>query len=205
MRQADTRERLLDAAEEHFADRGFYGTSIAQIAASLDITKQALLHHFGSKEKLYGAVLERLSLSLQHRLTAIQDDHGDPLDCLTAVITDFAGKDTQQAIRNQILMRELLDNSRRAQQVDAWYLKTFLETLIGLTRQIDGWQTADDMHILSTLYQLLGAMTFYTISGPTLSGMFGARRIADLDLWFSGTADQLVRTILLAPAKPIVP
>ena len=49
----DTRERFLDAAAEAFAERGFYGTSIAAIAESLPYTKQALLHHFGSKEKLY--------------------------------------------------------------------------------------------------------------------------------------------------------
>ena len=52
----DTRERLLDQAEPLFAERGFYGVSIAAIASELGLTKQALLHHFGSKEKLYGEV-----------------------------------------------------------------------------------------------------------------------------------------------------
>lgn len=57
------RERFIEAATDVFAERGFYGTSIAAIADALPLTKQALLHHFGSKEKLYAEVLKRKSLS----------------------------------------------------------------------------------------------------------------------------------------------
>ena len=56
-----TRQEFLDTAERLFAARGFYGTSLAAISDDLGLTKQALLHHFGSKEKLYGEVLARIS------------------------------------------------------------------------------------------------------------------------------------------------
>ena len=57
----DTRERLLDQAESLFAERGFYGVSIAAIANELGLTKQALLHHFGSKGKRDGEGLKRVT------------------------------------------------------------------------------------------------------------------------------------------------
>ena len=57
----DTREKLLQAAVEQFAERGFYGASIAQIAGELDLTKQALLYYFKRKEDLYAEVLKRIS------------------------------------------------------------------------------------------------------------------------------------------------
>ena len=38
--QADTRQRLLDIAEQLFAERGFYGVSIAAIASEVGFTKQ---------------------------------------------------------------------------------------------------------------------------------------------------------------------
>ena len=53
----DTRQRLLDMAEQLFAERGFYGVSIAAIASEVGFTKQGLLHYFNSKEKLYGSIL----------------------------------------------------------------------------------------------------------------------------------------------------
>ena len=62
---ADTRQRLLDIAEQLFAERGFYGVSIAAIASEVGFTKQGLLHYFNSKEKLYGAILQRISYDFQ--------------------------------------------------------------------------------------------------------------------------------------------
>ena len=56
-----TRDQLLAIAATQFAQKGFYGASIASIADELCLTKQALLHHFGSKEKLYGEVLQSIS------------------------------------------------------------------------------------------------------------------------------------------------
>ena len=62
---ADTRQRLLDIAEQLFAERGFYGVSIAAIASEVGLTKQGLLHYFNSKEKLYGAIVQRISDDFQ--------------------------------------------------------------------------------------------------------------------------------------------
>ena len=59
--QTDTKHRLLNMSEALFAERGFYGVSIAAIAKEMGFSKQALLHHYPTKEKLYGAVLQRIS------------------------------------------------------------------------------------------------------------------------------------------------
>jgi len=58
-RAPETAERILDAAEMLFSWRGFYGVSLREIAAEADV-KLALTHyHFGSKENLFGAVIDR--------------------------------------------------------------------------------------------------------------------------------------------------
>src|SRR5262245_43230067 len=54
-----TRERILDVAEALFAERGFAGTSVRDIAASAGLTAASLYNHFDGKEALYDAVLER--------------------------------------------------------------------------------------------------------------------------------------------------
>ena len=66
-----TRDQFIAAAQHLFAEKGFYGASIAAIAEELGLTKQALLHHFGNKEKLYGEVLQRLSGELLEATRAI--------------------------------------------------------------------------------------------------------------------------------------
>ena len=54
-----TSDRILDAALTSFSSRGYDGTSLDALAAGLGVRKQTILHHFGSKEGLLGAVLGR--------------------------------------------------------------------------------------------------------------------------------------------------
>src|SRR3954453_16282983 len=50
---------ILDAAERHFADRGFENAKVDEIAADADVAVGSIYNHFGSKEGLYRALLER--------------------------------------------------------------------------------------------------------------------------------------------------
>lgn len=54
----DTRDAILNAAEELFAEQGFAATPISAIATRAGVTKSLVHHYFGSKEALYEAVQE---------------------------------------------------------------------------------------------------------------------------------------------------
>lgn len=58
-RRAETRALLLDAAADLFAHKGFHATSAEAVAASANRTTGALYNHFGNKEGLLVALLER--------------------------------------------------------------------------------------------------------------------------------------------------
>ena len=55
----ERREQLLDVGRHLFAERGFEGTSIEEIAARADVSKPVVYEHFGGKEGLYAVVVDR--------------------------------------------------------------------------------------------------------------------------------------------------
>ncbi len=56
---AGTRERILDAAEELFAEKGIVATSLRVLTKAAGVNLAAVHYYFGSKEALLDAVLER--------------------------------------------------------------------------------------------------------------------------------------------------
>ena len=55
----ERREQLLDVGRTLFAERGFEGTSIEEIAARAGVSKPVVYEHFGGKEGLYAVVVDR--------------------------------------------------------------------------------------------------------------------------------------------------
>ncbi|TMJ47882.1 MAG: TetR/AcrR family transcriptional regulator [Alphaproteobacteria bacterium] len=84
------RDRIIDAAMTVFRRHGFRRSSIEQAAEAAGLTRQALYHHFDSKEALFRAVIERLYQDARVAETTAADakekDGGGLADILVAQI-----------------------------------------------------------------------------------------------------------------------
>ena len=56
----DTKERILALALDKFSQKGYDGTNIRELTASLGLVKSALYRHFGSKEEIWNALLDEM-------------------------------------------------------------------------------------------------------------------------------------------------
>jgi len=79
---ADTKTRILDAAELLFTEHGFEATSLRSLTTAAGVNLAAVNYHFGSKEELFQAVLTR-------RLDPMNQER---IDLLEAVEREAAGK-----------------------------------------------------------------------------------------------------------------
>ncbi|NEL80504.1 MAG: TetR/AcrR family transcriptional regulator, partial [Xanthomonas perforans] len=85
-----TKDRILGAAEELFAQHGFAGTSLRQLTTQADVNIAAVNYHFGSKENLVNEVFRRrmdemTAARLQQLEAARKSQPGE----LTAVLAAF--------------------------------------------------------------------------------------------------------------------
>ena len=70
----DTKERILDVSERLFADRGFSKTSLRDITSEAGVNLAAVNYHFGSKEALLSAILERRFRPINDKRIALLDE-----------------------------------------------------------------------------------------------------------------------------------
>lgn len=66
----ERREQLLDIGRTLFADKGYEGTSVEEIAARAGVSKPVVYEHFGGKEGLYAVVVDREMRQLLDMVTS---------------------------------------------------------------------------------------------------------------------------------------
>lgn len=98
MSATPTRERILDAAERTFAERGGAdGASMRDLAAAAEVRLSQLSYYFGSKEALYRAVFARRADALAlARGTALSAAMAAPTPDIRAVVEAFIGPSVRQ-------------------------------------------------------------------------------------------------------------
>lgn len=75
---ADTEQAFIEAATRLFAQRGFRGTSISDLARELNLTTASLYYYVNGKQELLARVLQTGMADFLTRLQAIEDDPGEP-------------------------------------------------------------------------------------------------------------------------------
>jgi AcrR family transcriptional regulator len=166
-----TRDLILDEALHCFAERGYEGTSLNDIAAGVGIRRPSLLHHFASKEVLYGDVFERLLSEWLERLdTAIASPQAGWAKAelvLRAGFDLFA--DTPDYVR--IMRREALDGGiHLGIDLSATLRPLFDKACDYFDEQMNQgtFRRHDSRHLLITGY---GAILTYFSDAPFIDGL----------------------------------
>ena len=83
-RREKTKAAIVKAARRLFGERGFAATTIDDIATGARVAKGAVYHHFATKEAVFEAVFEQVSLDLVADLDRISRAENDPLAAMAA-------------------------------------------------------------------------------------------------------------------------
>jgi TetR/AcrR family transcriptional regulator len=131
----ESTERILDAARGEFAQRGFGGARLQDIAEHAGLTHPTLLYHFGSKERLYAAVIEQAMQDWAGMTSAAIGDARVGFERVAALIDAgfafFAGHHDFVVIWR----REAIDGGGRLEQAMADHMRPFLDRAVGFLRR----------------------------------------------------------------------
>lgn len=127
---------ILQAAERLFGDQGFDAVSIQAIAERAGVCKANVIHHFGSKETLYLAVLRSVCQRAAPLLQTLVREGGD----FSARLSNFAQAHLAYLFDHpgttRLILRELLESdARRGQELAAQAVGENFTRLIGILRE----------------------------------------------------------------------
>ena len=111
----DKQVQIIDAAEKLFADKGFEGTSVRDIADEAGVNVAMISYYFGSKEKLLEALfIYRATGTTQVLEGMLQNKELDPLQKVNTMIDYYIEKFHNQHCFHKIMMREQVGNRKSA-------------------------------------------------------------------------------------------
>jgi len=205
-----TKDKILDAAEQFFASKGFNGTSLREITSQAEVNLAAVNYHFGSKKELIKAVMSRymneLAPKLESSLIALCENDKTPN--LEEVFTAFVEpllclnvfKENGTSIFLQLLGRGYTDS----QGFLRWFLTTQYPNVItyftDAVKKAYPELSAEEM--FWRLHFTMGTVVFTMSSSDALMDI--AQSDFDKNIDISGVIKQVIPYVAAGVAAPTV-
>lgn len=160
-RDPDRRERILAAAAELAARRGFHTVGMADIGAEAGIVGSGVYRHFGSKEAILVALLDRVMARIQSGAEEVLARPGTDREHLSGLVGDHIAVAIQDRDVLAVYHRELHtlaeEDRRRLRRAQRHYLEDWVHVLAPLRPELSDGEVRLAVHaaigaIQSTLF-----------------------------------------------------
>ena len=200
---SDAHQRILAAAEDLFAERGYDAVSMHAIATRAGMCKANVFHHFTSKNALYIAVLRQACRDSDENLHKLEGTHLPFAQRLAGFAREHLSHVLERHKVSRLIQREMLHSDPgRAQEMAEKIFGDKFQRLVAVLREgrERGELRADvDPAMVATL--LIGANVFFFEARDLLCHFPDVSFAADPDRYSRHLVDILLRGIL--PAKTI--
>jgi AcrR family transcriptional regulator len=163
-------DTILDRAEQLFAQRGFGGIGLAEVAERAGLAKSSLFHHFESKTRLYAAVMARLLVRIEAELTAALAAGGPPVERIERWLDTLVDVLAAHPTYARLLLRTLFEDEELAADLpEAKEANAALRRIVGAALRLlrEGMGTGElrSASAPHVLHALLGATVHHFATG----------------------------------------
>ena len=188
---ADTRERLLHAAMEVFAECGYEAATIREICRRADANVAAVHYHFGDKKRLYAAIFDTVFTLLHERRTSFLPADAPPQERLRiyirALFEEIFCGDGDERRCTQLSAIYLMEMARPTEVLDrvvADHMRQDAEELYNIVGALLGEASTKDK-VIDCSASVVGQILYYYQAEPIISRLHPdrppvAQRIDDL-------------------------
>ncbi len=201
-----TRERLLDAARQEFAARGFEGAKVERIVQRARVNKAMLYYHFPSKAALYHAILKEQFIAVAEGVETVRRSGAAPADQLRHFIERLAHEALARPHFPPMWLREVADGGRHLDASVVADIRRVVETLGAILAEGRQAGVFREAHPFVVQIGVVAPLMFFAATLPLrerVSGLVPAELVLpDLDVVVRHIQNATLAVVLADPAAP---
>ena len=187
------RARIMEAAEEVFAEQGFTGATTAAIAARAGLPKANLHYYFGTKEALYRAVLSGILDLWLAPLAQIMPD-ADPATALAGYIRAKVLMARDKPLASRVFANEVISGAPVLADYLAQDLKALVDDKAAVLRAWAAQGRMDPIDPVKLLFLIWASTQHYADFDAQVRAVMGRRELTDAD--FEDAAETITHLVL---------
>ena len=182
----ETKQRLLEAAGEVFAEQGFRNATVREICKRADVNIAAVSYHFHEKESLYSAVLQHLASVAIRKYPPTLGLNGEasPEERLAAFVKSFLFRTLDEgrpAWHGRLMAREMAEPTPAFDELVKTVCQPLHDRLQSIVREILGEAATEEVVRLSAA-SIIGQCLFYHHSRPVIAKLTPEQRYGKEDI-----------------------
>jgi AcrR family transcriptional regulator len=181
------RAQLIEVGRKAFAELGYKGTSVEEIASRAGVSKPIVYEHFGGKEGLYAVIVDREMEKVINRITAAISE-GDPRDRVEAAALAFltyvkenadgflilsqdspipGGKGTMSSLLNQVAERvgEVFKATLKQYGFNPKHAPIYAHALVGMVTFVGQWWVEEQKPSAEEVASHISALSWMGLRG----------------------------------------
>ena len=196
----DKQQRILHVAEKLFAEKGFDGTSVRDIASEADVNIAMISYYFGSKEKMLESLIISRMADLKIQLESLLNENTEPLEKIEKLIELYVTRICKNRGIYKIMYFEMSSQQRATSMSAFTEIKKDNLNFIGkiIREGQDKGVFSKDVNIMLIPTTIIGTFFHFNLNSNFYMDLLGLKTETEVDHYIKTEVTQHIQKTIKA-------